>query len=147
MARTVREFTYIDTSVWCAYAFNEPEAPEAARWLLDAELDHTATAWWTWTEFVSAAGIKRRVKKLDEASVARASQAFKSVSAMTHALSVQADDFHRAADLCAQHELKLRAGDALHLAVALRHRCKALASLDAGMNHAAQALGLHLTVF
>ena len=29
MPAAPRAITYIDTSVWCAYCFNEPEAPEA----------------------------------------------------------------------------------------------------------------------
>lgn len=39
--------TYVDTSVWCAYCYNEPESPGAVRWLAEAELDRTATALWT----------------------------------------------------------------------------------------------------
>lgn len=28
--------TYVDTSVWCAYCYNEPESPGAVRWLAEA---------------------------------------------------------------------------------------------------------------
>ena len=65
MPAAPRAITYIDTSVWCAYCFNEPEAPEAVRWLAEAELDRTATALWAHTEFASACGIKLRKAKGD----------------------------------------------------------------------------------
>jgi len=139
--------TYIDTSVWCAYCFNEPEAPEAVRWLAEAELDRTATAPWTHAEFASAAGIKRRAKGQSAQAVARARRAFESAVAMAHSLAVADDDFLYAAELCRSTSVKLRAGDALHLAVALRHNCGALASLDRDMTDAARHLGLHVTVF
>lgn len=147
MALQAPDITYIDTSVWCAYAFNEPEMPQAARWLAEAELDHAATALWTFTEFASAAGLKQRAKGLSAQAAARASRAFEAAAAMVHPLAVVADDFHQAAALCGKRTLKLHAGDALHLAVALRHRCQALASLDDTMNHAARALGLRTTAF
>ena len=58
----VRPQTYIDTSVWCAFCFNELEVPGARDWLAQASLDHAATAVWTRTEFASAAALKRRAK-------------------------------------------------------------------------------------
>ena len=142
-----RALTYIDTSVWCAYCFNEPETPAAARWLADAELDRTATALWTHTEFSSATGIKLRSKGQTRAAVARARQAFESAVVMAHQLDAVAEDFLYAAELCRASPVKLRAGDALHLAIALRHNCQALASLDQDLASAAQRLGLHVTVF
>ena len=147
MALAAPDITYIDTSVWCAYAFNEPEAPQAARWLIEAELDRAATALWTFTEFASAASLKQRAKGLSAQAAARASRAFEAAAAMVHPFTVVADDFHQAAALCGKRALRLRAGDALHLAVALRHRCEALASLDDTMNQAARALGLRITTF
>ena len=66
---------------------------------------------------------------------------------MTNQLDVIADDYLYAAELCRTSPAKLRAGDALHLAVALRHNCQALASLDNDMNVAARHLGLQLTAF
>ncbi len=139
--------TYIDTSVWCAYCFNEPETPAAARWLAEAELDRTATALWTHTEFSSAAGIKLRSKGQTRTAVARAHQAFESAVAMAHPLDVVTEDFLYAAELCRTSPVKLRASDALHLAIALHHNCRTLASLDRDMTVAARHLGLHVTDF
>ena len=56
----VKPQTYIDTSVWCAFCFNEQEVPGAKDWLAHAGLDESATAVWTRTEFASAAAAKLR---------------------------------------------------------------------------------------
>ena len=66
---------------------------------------------------------------------------------MTPCLNVVEDDFLYAAELCRTSETGLRAGDALHLAVALRHNCHWLASLDQAMNASARKLGLKLVKF
>lgn len=50
--------------------------------------------------------------------------------------------FRQAAGLLQDPALGLRAGDALHLAVALHSRCTQLASFDIRMQQAAQTLGL-----
>ncbi|QTD45306.1 type II toxin-antitoxin system VapC family toxin [Ottowia testudinis] len=138
---------YIDTSLWCAYCFNEPEQPAAVAWLAQAELDKAATSIWTRTEFASAVGVKLRAKAQGKPPVdtAAGERQFASALDMTPELTVIQDDFLYAARLCVDHQIAgLRAGDALHLAVALRHGCKALASLDKVMNTCAQALGLKL---
>lgn len=147
MPRAPQVITYVDTSVWCAYCFNEPESPAAVRWLADAELDRAATALWTHTEFASATGIKLRLKGQSRGSVVRARHAYEAAVSMAIQLDVIADDYLYAAELCRTSSARLRAGDALHLAVALRHNCQALASLDRDMNLAAQQLGLQATDF
>lgn len=139
--------TYIDTSVWCAYCFNEPEAPEAVQWLAQAELDRAAISPWVYTEFASASAIKQRLKGQTSAVIERARQAFEAAVVMAQPLQLTQDDFLQAADLCTARGLRLRAGDALHLAVALRHRCRALATLDQDMTTVARHLGLEPTVF
>jgi predicted nucleic acid-binding protein len=50
--------------------------------------------------------------------------------------------FRHAAELLQDPALGLRAGDALHLAVALHSRCTQLASFDIRMQQAATVLGL-----
>ena len=143
----VKPQTYIDTSVWCAFCFNEIEVPAAKHWLANAELDDAATAVWTLTEFASAASQKLRAKNRNKASVAQAVKSFDNVVSMTHQFDVMADDFLYAAELCSTSRTGLRAGDALHLAVALRRDCKFLASLDNVMNESAVQLGLKLVKF
>lgn len=139
-----REAVYVDTSVWCAFCFNESETPGAVRWLANADLDRTGTAVWTQTEFASAVGLKLRAKGLPARKVAQAHAAFEQAFDMTLQLNVIREDFEAAARLCKDARSGLRAGDALHLAVAMRHGCSGLASLDAVMNQNAKRLGLKL---
>lgn len=145
--RRLDRVAYIDTSVWCAYCFNESEVPAAAQWLAQASLDDAATATWTRTEFASAAAIKLRAKGQTKGAVAQATKAFEAAVTMTHCLPVIEEDFLYAAELCRSGELGLRAGDALHIAVALRHNCHWMASLDRAMNASAKKLGLKLVNF
>ena len=56
--------------------------------------------------------------------------------------SLDCDRFRQAAELLQDQALGLRAGDALHLAVALHSRCTRLASFDGRMQQAATALGM-----
>ena len=143
--------TYIDTSVWCAFCFNELEVPGAKHWLATAGLDESATAVWTRTEFASAAATKLRSSatsnKRSKTAVSQAIKTFEGAVFMTHQLQVIDDDFLYAAELCNTSTTGLRAGDALHLAVALRADCKFLASLDKVMNESATRLGLKLVKF
>ena len=57
-------------------------------------------------------------------------------------LPVQAEDYATAAQMCRMPQAGLRAGDALHLAVALRSGCDALLSFDKILNQNARASGL-----
>lgn len=147
----VKPQTYIDTSVWCAFCFNEQEVPGAKDWLAHAGLDESATAVWTRTEFASAAAAKLRSSapsnKRGKTAVNQAIKTFEGAVSMTHQIEVIHDDFLYAAELCNTSTTGLRAGDALHLAVALRADCKFLASLDKVMNESALQLGLELVKF
>ena len=58
-------------------------------------------------------------------------------------IRVDTVDFRRAAKLCDQWQMGLRAGDALHLAIAERHGLT-VCTLDKLMQESALALGLHL---
>lgn len=53
-----------------------------------------------------------------------------------------ADDFDLAKDFLGRHNTGLRAGDALHLAIARNHRAQAIYSLDKVFLKAGKALGL-----
>jgi len=59
-------------------------------------------------------------------------------------ISVDQKCFHAAARFADQHELALRGGDALHLAICADHDAK-LATLDRRMHEAALALGMAST--
>ena len=76
------------------------------------------------------------VSNVAQARAARA--AFAQLMDMARRLNVVEQDFLQAAEWCATPGGKLRGGDALHLAIAQRHGCTHLASLDKDMQAAAQ---------
>lgn len=141
------EATYVDTSVWCAYCFNEEGAQDARNWLFGADLTRLGTAWWTETEFASALGIQQRSKAMTTAQALRAQQRFVESMGMVHRLNVIQPDYLEAAAAVADGKTGLRGGDALHLAVAQRHGCTAIATLDLVMQRNAKRLGFHVTDF
>lgn len=114
------------------------------RWLSECDLSHVGTAWWTETEFASALGIQLRKRALNLTQARGANSLFGDLMNMVHRLNVIEADFVQAAQWAAQVSWGLRGGDALHLAVAQRHGCTALASLDFKMCECAEKLGLKL---
>ena len=91
---------------------------------------------WTLTEMASVGGIKQRTGAIDAATRQQALAHFQRfVSAELRTVEVEPADFRTAA-VFIDAPLALRAGDALHLAIA--HRLGArLASLDRRLNEAA----------
>lgn len=136
--------TYVDTSVWCAYCFNEQGSERAVDWLGEADLSTVGTSWWTQVEFASALAIQMRKKALSRRQADAARDRFAEVLDMVTRLNVQEQDYLEAAVYCAQTDHGLRGGDALHLAIAQRHGCTLLATLDIQMQANAKRLGLKL---
>ncbi len=137
-----KEAVYVDTSLWCAYCFNEKESEAAVDWISRADFEAIGTSWWTETEFASALGIQLRKKALTKSQADRARERFDEVLDMVRRLDVVEQDFLEAANRCADAAHGLRGGDALHLAVAARHGCTSVATLDREMKKNAKRLGL-----
>jgi predicted nucleic acid-binding protein len=98
---------------------------------------------WLITETHSALGIKQRHHGLSpEARQAAGEQFERLLQGGVELRSLDRGRFRQAAELLQDPALGLRAGDALHLAVALHSRCTRLASFDVRMQQAAMALGL-----
>jgi len=134
---------YLDTSLLVPLFVREPKSPAVGAWLAGIGTGELAVSEWGATEFSSAASIKTRTGQIDEAARAHMQAEF---LAFIHArvrriIPVLSADFRRAADLCDRWQLGLRAGDALHLAIAERHDLT-VCTLDRGMWTAAEALGL-----
>ncbi len=136
--------TYVDTSIWCAYCFNEAGSEKALEWLSKTNLAWTGTSWWTETEFASALGIQVRKKALTRKQAVSARERFEEVLEMVNLLNVTEQDYREAASYCFEVNHGHRGGDALHLAIAQRHGCSTLATLDLQMQANARRLGLKL---
>lgn len=134
---------YVDTSAWIALQLREPKTELVQAWVEAHGMAGLACAEWVKTEYASALSIKRRRGDIDDDHFERAHRAFGKICVAGPAwLSVEKQDFFEAARLCADPATKMRAGDALHLAVAMRCQCTEFLSLDIVLNDNAQRLGL-----
>ncbi|MBI5329146.1 MAG: type II toxin-antitoxin system VapC family toxin [Betaproteobacteria bacterium] len=120
----------MDTSVLVAAHTREPHTAPAQAWLSE-NTDELILTTWTLVECDSALAIKRRRGELDEAAQIAASIDIEAFAARHAPLFIPTEaDYQRAREFCRQAASGLRAGDALHLAVALRLEASHLATLD-----------------
>ncbi len=136
---------YVDTSAWVALHVNEEHTIRTQDWLEAQEVGDLACAQWVKTEYASALSLKRRRGDLSAEQFAQAHRAFAEICVAGPVwLDVLAEDFLAAAGLCVDPTTHLRAGDALHLAVALRGKCDSFLSFDTVLNENAQRFGLRV---
>lgn len=132
---------YLDTSFLVPYFVSEESSEKVERFLRGVKGDELAVSTWTATEFVSALGLKVRTRQLDRPSAAAALAAFREVAeGYFNWLPVSAGDFRAASTYLEKWDLGLRAGDALHLAVARSNGVKKLLTLDERMLKAGKVL-------
>lgn len=132
---------YLDTSVLGAIFFREPGSAEVLNRLMAASRDGLTASAWLLTEMASVGGIKERTGIIDS-DLRRAAMAHfqRFVSARVRIVEVDPGDFRTAA-LLLESPYPLRAGDALHLALARRLKAR-LGSLDRRQIIAAEGLGI-----
>jgi predicted nucleic acid-binding protein len=131
---------YLDTSVLIAALSNEVRTGEMSAWL--ASRDSLLVSSWNATEFASALSLKMRAGTIVEADREAARRGFDLLIRDTLAqVSVIPEDFEKAAQFASAHALRLRGGDALHLAIAARAGAT-LCTLDKRQAEAGAALGV-----
>lgn len=133
---------YLDTSVLVSALTEEVETARIQAWLHDRAPGELAISLWVATEFSSALSLKLRKGDIDKALQERALVAFRRFSSeVFEILPVTGPDLLRAAELANRHELNLRGGDALHLAVASAQGAL-LCTLDRRLAKVGAQLGL-----
>lgn len=133
---------YFDTSALVALIVNEPQSAAVAAWYARAK-GRLVSAVWCVPEFASALGIKRRTDQLDQEQAESAWENFGRLAANDlELLPIEAAHFHLAATMTLEALSSLRAGDALHLACAVRAGARSIATLDEVM--ASNALRLKI---
>lgn len=136
---------YCDTSLVVAGLSNEPMAGAVQAWLADQAEGELCISGWAVTEFSSAVSLKLRRKEIDPPAKAQMLSNWQ-VIRQDHLVVIPVPEqaFALAARFCDRDDLGLRAGDALHLAVASLGGHQ-LATLDKLLAAAALAVGVEVT--
>lgn len=138
---------YFDTSAAVPLFVREPASAAVDAWFETCS-DPLLSSDWIVTEFASALSVKERSGMLgakDARAAWRGFEAFCESGLRLIAVSRQA--FKEGARLARQQSHGLRAGDALHLAVALEVGTKAIATLDATLAANARRLRMRTVKF
>lgn len=138
---------YIDTSVLVAAHTREPHTTLAQIWLTERSGGDLIITTWALVECDSALAIKHRRGELGAAGQLAASADIEAFANRFAPLNtVIESDYLRARELCHHSASGLRAGDALHLAAALRLDATHFATLDQALADNALKHGMALGI-
>ena len=138
---------YLDTSILLPLFVPEPKSNTVPKWFAALPQNELAVSEWTCTEFMSAVGIKVRIGQLDKHDAEDIVRMFRQlVDGSLSVLTPTTEYFKLATRYLERFDLGLRAGDALHLAIASSRGAHMLYSLDQGMIKSAHALRINAQV-
>ena len=137
---------YFDTSflapLWLAEATSEP----IIEFLKNLRQGDWAVSHWTRVEFFSTIARHVRMKTLDTEAAHKVNLKFDTIiDKYFEVFLPNRNDFDRAREYINYFEIGLRAGDALHLAIAGNRGANAIYSLDKSFLFAGKRLGLPTT--
>jgi predicted nucleic acid-binding protein len=134
---------YFDTSFLVPLVLPEATSEQIAAVIRELPADQLAVSHWTRVEFSSAVAREVRMGGLDASAAARADARFEAMVRDSFAVLLPtAADFDLARRYLARFETGLRAGDALHLAIASNQSAETIYSLDQALVRAGAILSL-----
>jgi uncharacterized protein len=134
---------YLDTSFLVPLFLPEATSDKIERFLSRKHTDPLAVSHWTRVEFSSALAREVRIGSLSSKAAIEADSQFAEVIGESFVMLLPtANDFDLAGEFLRRHETALRAGDALHLAIASNNRATAVYSLDKTFLEAGRRLGI-----
>jgi predicted nucleic acid-binding protein len=135
---------YIDTSALVPAFIREPKSDAILSWLENSG-ERLVVSEWAITEFSSAVAIKMRTGEIDPGIAKQARTRVLRFAQEHCSIAVpQRAEFRRAAQLASDPDLKLRAGDALHLAIAEASKARGILCLGETMAFGAREIGLEV---
>lgn len=138
---------YLDTSAAVPLFVREPASAAVDAWL-ESCADPLLSSDWIVTEFASALSIKERSGALSARDARAAWRSFEAFcDSGLRLVAVSREAFREGAKLARQQAHGLRAGDALHLAIALETGTKGIATLDATLATNARRLKMRIVKF
>ena len=138
---------YFDTSFLTPLILPEATSDKIAAFVRRLPAEEFTVSHWTRVEFSSLIAREVRIGGLDAQAAARADARFEGMLDESFTVLLpNADDFALAKRYLGQFETRLRAGDALHLAVANNHRARVIYSLDKILLKAGKILDLPVSM-
>ena len=137
---------YLDTSFVAPLVIAENSSDAVEAFVLKVKPGELTTSMWTQVELSSLVSRKIRMGDLSDSQAEVVRREFDRVLGESfEILAPTAADFAAAAKYLESPKTGLRAGDALHLAIAANHRAKRILTLDEGFLEAGKSLKLPVT--
>ena len=134
---------YFDTSFLVPLILPEETSDPIAEFFEELPTEDLAVSHWTRVEFSSLLGREVRMGGLSAEAAREADRRFETMISESFAVLLpDGDDFKLAREYLGHFETGLRAGDALHLAIARNHGAHAIFTLDKTLLKAGQRLGV-----
>lgn len=134
---------YFDTSFLVPLILPEATSKTIERFMDGLAVEKLTVSHWARIEFSSLLAREARMDRLAAEAAVEADARFEGLLQQSFLILLpNADDFTLAKEFLGNYKSGLRAGDALHLAIARNHRAEAVYSLDKTMIKAGKKLGL-----
>lgn len=121
---------YFDTSFLAPLILPEATSDKIAKFFRILPSQDWAVSHWTLTEFASLLAREVRMGAIATETAALAAAQFEGLAESFTVLLPNAEDFARARAYLGHYDAGLRAGDALHLAIAANRHAETIYSLD-----------------